>query len=168
MERLTKRQGNSVIIPIEQKRGQTFPVEDPYQKAIDKLAAYEDTGLEPEEIGDMKTAYDENQMPYMLEATGSEAVHIVDLLQAEAEGRLVVLPVKVGDTVFAELSYDGGCSEIDTGKVFAIGIDERGTMWVSVRFESGLKYHYPSDNIGKDVFLTRAEAEAALEKMKGE
>ena len=83
---------------------------------------------------------------------------------AEEEGRLVVLPCNVGDTVFAELSYDGGCSEIDTGKVFAIGIDERGTMWVSVRFESGLKYHYPFDNIGKDVFLTRTEAEAELKK----
>ena len=89
---------------------------------------------------------------------------LADYEDAEEEGRLVVLPCKVGDTVFAELSYDGGCSEIDTGKVFAIGIDERGTMWVSVRFESGLKYHYPSDNIGKDVFLTRTEAEAELKK----
>ena len=44
-----------------------------------RLAAYEDTGLEPEEIRGMMTDW-------------------IVWKQAEAEGRLVVLPCKVGDT----------------------------------------------------------------------
>ena len=44
--------------------------------------------------GEMVTAYDSDYKPYLLEATGSEAKHIVDLLNAEREGRLVVLPRK--------------------------------------------------------------------------
>lgn len=162
MERLTKRQGNSVIIPIEQKRGQTFPVENPYQKAIEKLAAYEDTGLEPEEIGDMKTAYDENQMPYMLEATGSEAVHIVDLLQAEAEGRLVVLPCKVGDEVY--LNLDGQTHKM---RVQGISVAAYSTNCI-IHFGGYPVTNLWGDEFGKTAFLTKEEAEAALEKMKGE
>ena len=65
------------------------------RKVWERLKEYEDTGLTPEEIvamrGEMVTAYDSDYKPYLLEATGSEAKHIVDLLNAELEGRLVVL-----------------------------------------------------------------------------
>ncbi|OPX89461.1 MAG: hypothetical protein A4E53_01538 [Pelotomaculum sp. PtaB.Bin104] len=36
---------------------------------------------------------------FKVEAAGSEAKHIIDLLQAEAQGRLVILPCKIGDIV---------------------------------------------------------------------
>lgn len=36
---------------------------------------------------------------FKVDTAGSEAKHIIDLLQAEAQGRLVVLPCKVGDIV---------------------------------------------------------------------
>jgi hypothetical protein len=36
---------------------------------------------------------------YVVEAKGSEAKHIIDLLSAEAQGRLMVLPVKIGDKI---------------------------------------------------------------------
>lgn len=99
MDRLTYRDkaGNAMM---------AFEHEEKYttQEWIDmlesRLADYEDTGMEPWEIGDMKTAYDENQMPYSLEATGSEAVHIMNLLLAEAQGRMVILPCKVGELVW--------------------------------------------------------------------
>lgn len=79
----------------------------------------------------------------------------------------LVLPCKVGDAVYMEIGDDETQHFVDTGKVFAIGIDESGTMWISVRYESGLKFYHPSDDIGKTVFLTREEAEAALAKMDG-
>jgi hypothetical protein len=34
-----------------------------------------------------------------INATGSEAKHIIELLVAEAEGRVMILPVKIGDKV---------------------------------------------------------------------
>lgn len=39
---------------------------------------------------------------YEVEAKGSEAKHIIDLLKAEADGRLVVLPVNIGDKVLVD------------------------------------------------------------------
>jgi hypothetical protein len=36
---------------------------------------------------------------YEVEAKGSEAKHIIELLKADAEGRLIVFPVKIGDKV---------------------------------------------------------------------
>lgn len=84
MDRLTKRQGNSVIIPIEQKRGQTFPVENPYQKAIEKLAAYEDTGLEPEQV-----AVVNNLIEYLDEwaEVGEPGPHIKEAIKKWREGK---------------------------------------------------------------------------------
>ncbi len=76
----------------------------------------------------------------------------------------VVLPCKVGDTVYTPQDFGEEYRPfVDIGKVFAIGIDERNTMWVSVRYESGLTYYHTSDDIGKTMFLTREEAEKALE-----
>lgn len=66
-----------------------------YQACIEKLRQYEDTGFEPEEINaltanDRTVAYDENGDPYMLHAEGAEAKHILDLLAAEYENRLII------------------------------------------------------------------------------
>lgn len=52
-----------------------------WQEIADRLAAYEDTGLEPEEITEYLNATDE-------------------YVEASEEGRLIVLPCKVGDTVW--------------------------------------------------------------------
>lgn len=70
-----------------------------YQTCIEKLKQYEDTGLEPEEINalaanDRTVTYDENGDPYLLRAEGAEAKHIVDLLAAEYENRLIVQPIE--------------------------------------------------------------------------
>ncbi|WP_449240563.1 hypothetical protein [Desulfoscipio gibsoniae] len=44
---------------------------------------------------------------YVVEASGSEAKHIIDLLQAEAQGRLVVLPCTVGDRLYSYATHMG-------------------------------------------------------------
>ena len=77
---------------------------------------------------------------------------------------VIVPPCKVGDTVYFPMEINGECEPyVDVGTVFSIGIDERHTMWISVSYESGLKYYHTSDGFGKTVFLTREEAEKALE-----
>lgn len=67
------------------------------QYIADKLAAYEDTGLSPEEI--------------KLNMDGLDEYH-----KAEAEGRLVVLPCKVGDMVFYCSRYAGRVGLLLAGK----------------------------------------------------
>lgn len=119
----------------------------PLIEAANLLATYEDTGLTPDEIvamsGEMVTAYDSDYKPYLLEATGSEAKHIIDLLNAERDGRLVVLPCKEGTKVYKISHRLSGDHEI-------------------VKTWFNLTYIKPND-FGKTVFLTREEAEAALE-----
>lgn len=60
--------------------------------AIDRLAAYEDTGLEPEEIGKWKEAL--SKLLSNISVTGNRMIEIAN---AEHEGRLIVLPCKVGE-----------------------------------------------------------------------
>lgn len=76
---------------------------------------------------------------------------------AEEQGRLVILPCKVGDTVFSAFEDE----DVFCGKVYAISTCD-GTNWFSVRYDSGLRYDHTWDCFGKTVFLTHAEAEAAL------
>ena len=60
---------------------------------IAKLCAYEDTGLEPEEIADAVTAAKLMAKSKIVSCFGVDADHIRDLLQAEKDGRLLELPV---------------------------------------------------------------------------
>lgn len=52
----------------------------------DRLAAYEDTGLEPEICAEYKKFEDE------IVASGKTFNHLIELLRAEKEGRVVVVP----------------------------------------------------------------------------
>lgn len=75
---------------------------------------------------------------------------VQELAQAEKDGRLVVLPCKVGDTVFAAET-----NPVIPLVVVHVGVildGKDGEDWESL------------DNFGKTVFLTREEAEAALKK----
>ena len=65
---------------------------------IERLAAYEDTGLEPEEIlylGDLREMKREIIF-------GVTAERLKELAKAEQDGRLEVLPCKVGDHILAD------------------------------------------------------------------
>ena len=119
---------------------------------IDRLAAYEDTGLEPE---DLKKAFNETAiLKLAAQALSTTPDHLRDIIKAEQAGQLVVLPCKVGDDVwFVRKFGKGQC--IKRAKVSCINIDFRGEVFVSaIRISGGY--------IGKTVFLTREEAEAAL------
>lgn len=81
---------------------------------------------------------------------------------------VIVPPVKIGQTVYLPCETDGECEPyVDVGTVFAIGIDEGHTMWISVRYESGLRYYHTLDDFDKTIFITREDAEKALAERSG-
>ncbi len=103
------------------------------------LRMYLDTGLTPEECANAKTiiyaAFSDDT---------SKVERIRELLKADKEGRVAVLPCKVGDTVYTLLRrFDG-----------ADVVRETELWWTDI------------PQLGKTVFLTREEAEKALEAMK--
>ena len=62
---------------------------------VDRLAAYEDTGLTPEEI---KAPFTEDTMINLAaQAMGVEPSRLREIAEAEKDRRLVVLPCKVGE-----------------------------------------------------------------------
>lgn len=114
-----------------------------------------------EKRGEMITCYDESGVAYQVSADGSEAKHIVDLLTAESQGRLVVLPCKVGDTVYMPDPE----KIIIPVRVQGIAITASGQ---TILHFGGYPVEYAWGNeVGKTIHLTHAEAEAALETRKG-
>ena len=88
MERLTKRVDGIAVL-------ESWAIDkDPVsiiQRLCNRLAAYEDTGLEPEEIADFMKRWEQTvEIGGMLKKYCID--HIRDLLHAEQDGRLVVLP----------------------------------------------------------------------------
>lgn len=66
---------------------------------VNRLAAYEDTGLTPEEIKDFVQRWEQAvELAGLCKQAGVD--HLQELVKAEKDGRLVVLPCKVGDTVY--------------------------------------------------------------------
>ena len=132
-----------------------------------RLAAYEDTGLEPEEVLPKDKA-DEIALKLMrladLESICSYT-RLRELAEADRAGRLVVLLCKVGDTVY-EITSRKTISEY---RVKAIRVELFCTFieWdIVAGFVDKSIFGVPADEIGKTVFLTREKAKAALEAMK--
>lgn len=89
-----------------------------------------------------------------------------ELAEADKDGRVVVLPCKVGDTAY----YRNGPFIIDF-EVIGYQVDERGAWcFQGEHFDEETEKTYycdPStDKIGQTVFLTRDEAERAMEGRK--
>ena len=122
--------------------------EDLLEKQIDRLGAYEDTGLEPEQVMELKSFTQGG-----IHKVDDVWKHVQDLLQAEQAGRLVVLPCKVGDHVWA----DGREAIV----VWFFGYKTE--RYLHAQFLDNAEYtDIPFCEIGKTVFLTREEAEAVL------
>lgn len=121
-----------------------------------RLKAYEDTELTPEEVETLHTLT--KSYPSILGA----AYKLKDYEQAEAEGRLIVLPCKVGDTVWFD-TWERGIKNI--------GIQPHKIDRVDVTFVSEVsefvRTEIPLRELGKSVFLTREAAEAALKEAQG-
>lgn len=87
-----------------------------------------------------------------------------ELVEADRDGRCIVLPCKVGDKVYCIQSYFNDAKMRSEKKVKCRIVDF--VQSFPDLFECyGMIYKF--EDIGKTVFLTREEAEATLEKMKG-
>lgn len=133
------------------------------EAAWSRLAAYEDTGLTPERCAEFARADAEGRYIVMRDAEQEGDALLRELAEADKAGRLVVLPCKVGDTVYFR-TYD--CNgTVDLGiqphKVTAIV----GRAIVSGRYTDAVLL---PGQYGVSWFLTREEAEEALEAMKDE
>ena len=119
-----------------------------YSMAVKRLGHYEDTGLEPE---DLKKAFNETAiLKLAAQALSTTPDHLRDLIQADQDGRLVVLPCKVGDTVY----------QIDAERAY-----ESEVKWIIFDCDD---IAFDERAIGVSIFLTREEAEAALAVEGGE
>lgn len=115
-----------------------------FDKLIERLAAYEDTGLTPEEI---KAPLTEDAMINLAaQALGVEADRLRELAEADKDGRVIILPCKVYET--------------DGVRVYEHTVRE-------VIYETAGGPAFDKNAIGKSIFLTRAEAERAMQEMEG-
>ena len=128
----------------------------PFETAVcERLAAYEDKGLTPEEI---KAPFTEDTMINMAaQALGVEPSRLRELAEADKDGRCVVLPCKVGDTVYFAL-----IRRIIEKQVFSIVSFSNSTRI----YCGGTSEYFRPEDIGKTVFLTREEAERAIQEME--
>ena len=130
---------------------------------VDRLAAYEDTGLTPEGVLPKDKA-DEIALKLMrladLESLCSYD-RIRELAEADKDGRVVVLPCKVGDTVW-RIVRDGE-PHITRDEVRDMYFADDMTPCIEL---VGGRVTF-TEKFGKTVFLSRAEAERALREMEG-
>ena len=161
MERLTKRINGVVTYIGEENSYDTGQIAAELNAAarreiLERLAAYEDTGLSPQaciEAGEIEAG---------LSAEDYSIHRMVELMRADKDGRLVVLPCKAGDTVYEVTSR----KTISEYRVKAIRVELFCTFieWdIAAGFVDKSIFGVPADEIGKTVFLTREEAEKTLE-----
>lgn len=133
------------------------------QTCVERLAAYEETGLTPEESKRMSNILMDVGIDYNCSWEYVKNWLLDDrlreLAEADKDGRLVVLPCKVGDTIYHISKVR--TSHFEDDKII---IDDEG-RWKIYEMPFAL-IHLPY--IGKSYFLTREEAEAALEAMENE
>lgn len=135
-------------------------------EVVDRLGAYEDTGLEPEEVEQIKRAavymmfedvahfvrytlsnFDELQKYKAL----GDYNRLCELKQADDEGRCVVLPCKVGDTVYRVVTPTPGPPLLSEMKITTM---KQAASLVNLVGKHKLVSYY----------LTREDAEAALKE----
>ena len=156
---------------------------------VDRLAAYEDTGLPPERCAEFARADAEGRYIVMRDAEQEGVARLRELAEADKDGRVVVLPCKSTDKL-----YVVGKKQIVVCDIAETYLNDNGTIEYLVNFECAEdctgcpfdswaresvsdEYHcggeygdgsVSSKDFGKTVFLTREEAEKALQQMEGE
>ena len=153
MERLTYRDKDGMAMMKERGGWKSG--------GIERLAAYEDTGLEPEEIERIVDAYGRG---HTLRTESAERLEIVreiktdrlrELAKAEKDERLEVLPCKVGDHILA----DGREAIV----VWFFGY-KTGRYLHAQFLDNAECTDIPFYEIGKNRLSAREDAEAAMAK----
>ena len=137
---------------------------------VDRLAAYEDTGLEPEAVETVKLALAAKHMVDLETLNNTPISRLVELAEADKDGRVVVLPCKVGDTVYTNnrvLGADNAMhDEICTRRIKGYSGNALNEVWLISNGDYCDLSIFPSE-FGKTVFLSREEAEKALAETEG-
>ena len=140
-----------------------------HDKLVERLAVYEDTGLEPEEIACIRKCTNEDKAITKCPECMDDRIR--ELAEADKDGRVVVLPCKVGDMVYEInriFDIDSGVrDEIFPKKIIGYGGNSLNKVWLIASGDYCNYDIFPSE-FGKTVFLTREEAERAMEGRKDE
>lgn len=132
------------------------------------LAAYEDTGMTPESVEALKLSMMGKAIAEIKEFNGLPVDRLRELAEADKDGRVVVLPVRpvltqsIGSMLYiiedGEIVEDSLCEAL-------VGMGSNGEINIFYTTLSD-QISFEQADIGKTVFLTREEAEKALEAMK--
>lgn len=96
MERLTKKIDSCTVFP-EELIGVTLVPDNPIMcKMLLRLAAYEDTGLEPESVEALKLSMMGKAISEITEFEGLPIDRLRELAEADKAGRVAILPCEVG------------------------------------------------------------------------
>ena len=125
------------------------------EAAWSRLAAYEDTELTPEEVSAM--AKDWSDLCTIIGECGG-IDRLRELAEADKDGRVEVLPCKVGDVLYR--ASPSGVVVHRVANVMYRGLTSR---WY---IDTIPNLPYATEELGKTTFLTREKAEKALEAMK--
>ena len=121
----------------------------------ERLKAYEDTGLTPERCAEFARADAEGRYIVMRDAEQEGVARLRELAEADRDGRVVVLPCKVGDKLY----------RVFAGEIFEHRVGRMKYLVIQGRWDIETYPFCPcvESSIGKTIFLTREEAEKALE-----
>ena len=124
-----------------------------------RLKAYEDTGWTPEML--RKMGENAGHLWDFAQAAENMTVgRLKELAEADKDGRVVVLPCRQGDELWTYCNHP-------VKRVYSFTVSDVSTLnGRTVLNTLGLGTIRPED-VGKTVFLTRAEAERALQEMDG-
>lgn len=122
------------------------------------LTKYLDARLTP---GEVRSLWGEwRAMMSVLNSIGGGYDRLRELAEADKDGRVVALPCKVGQRVFALLDTDKHISECEVKRI-GLG-NEIGFVGLKPIGARGREYGVSLNGFGKTVFLTREAAEKAL------
>lgn len=126
------------------------------QKQVwERLKQYEDTKRTPEQIEALEAAIMGKAVAQITEFEGLPIARLRELAVADKDGRVGMLPCKVGDVLYAA----------ESAPVIPLHVMDV-AIYLALEGEDGGDYERIS-NIGKTVFLTREEAKKALQEMEG-
>lgn len=165
-EALKKLQEQIAAWPMTQRFVVHQLVRD-YLRDREDLRAYEATRLTPEQCENAKAIIES-----AFSDDTSKAERIRELLKADKDGKIEVLPCKVGDTAWVTRNPWTGKllkkpldAYVNGMKMYSHG------LYVNLLFDTRKingSRDYEINHIGKTVFFTREEAEKELETMKNE
>lgn len=131
---------------------------------VNRLGAYEDTELTPEEVNDAVLGAKLMAKSQLVSAFGVAAERLRELAEADKAGRVVVLPCKPGDILWTFCSYP--IKQVYSFQVCSFTATDIRTPNGRTMMNTSRCGVIDVLAVGKTVFLTREEAEKALEAMK--